>query len=244
MSIQTVACTLTSLVIVCSAISIGMLRMPIYSWQHNMLVPLQNESRNPIQAIIVLGYEVDHKLGEPSIPLKHRLLTAMSILCNSTPTPSVVMMSGGSSWSVDPLYPTEADIMADWFTFTISQHHECIEKKDFTMLRERKSTSTVTNAFNSLNALKQNITTDQSFHIKIVTNPFHQFRSLLTFKRVQYILEQEAISVGQPWPHFHFSVTGVTDDDKGEGVTQWDWWREIAGIGFYWSMGWIVFDST
>ena len=72
----------------------------------------------------------------------------------------------------------------------------------------------------------------------IVTNPFHQFRALRVFQcAARSVLGAE---------HLVFALAEVPRDSAAQGQTavdvifqQWDVWREVAAIVYYWFMGWL-----
>ena len=74
--------------------------------------------------------------------------------------------------------------------------------------------------------------------VAIVTNPFHQFRALRVFRCA-------ARSVPGA-EHLTFALAEVSRDSVAQGQTtvdvifqQWDVWREVAAIVYYWLHGWL-----
>ena len=74
--------------------------------------------------------------------------------------------------------------------------------------------------------------------VAVVTNPFHQFRALRVFKCAARTLPGAE--------HLTFSLAHVPRDSAAQGQTavdvifqQWDVWREVAAIVYYWLHGWL-----
>lgn len=66
-----------------------------------------------IHAIMVLGYSCYHRLGLPTAPLEQRLQVAFEAACHQRLAPLIVL-SGGRSKEINPIRPTESEIMAHW----------------------------------------------------------------------------------------------------------------------------------
>lgn len=68
-----------------------------------------------VDAVVVLGYSVDHVNAVVTPPLASRLEKAYSLLCEDR-IGDVVLMTGGYAFSKEDGLPTEAQVMTDWMT--------------------------------------------------------------------------------------------------------------------------------
>lgn len=101
-------------------------------------------------------------------------------------------------------------------------------------LREEASTSTRTNALFSWQLLAPH----GWQRLLLVTNPFHQRRSYWTFVRAAADLgEQGGSAFVAPAPCAGHAGYGPALLDAA--ADQWDWWREVAAVAYYWVRGWL-----
>ena len=212
-------------------------RLPLAQWQHSLLqrtVPPQQ----PVDCVVVLGYAVDHDAGVVTAPLAARLEQAYQLLRRNVST--AVLFTGGCSWSKRDELPSEAAVMQRWMdarwkgkplpqTADAPQLPPAPSAADPpTYILEEQSTSTYTNAVNSLRLLAAHHPHVTS--LLLVTNRFHQWRTHAVFRRAVRERRGEEWAVG---------VRGMAEDVMDERVTQWDFWRELAAILYYQARGYI-----
>lgn len=274
--------------------------LPLLDWQQELLqsgdvLPLPQphdqlpssssmslpEVTGKLDAIIVLGYCIDHQLGVPTPLLLKRIIKAVN-LTRDEQRSDVVVFSGGSDWRVDPNLPTEADVMAAWFKLhyfeylnqcpladnnrkeqtewtsnastnttittadaTLSNASEsswitttmCSPPPLPTLLLERESTSTRTNALLSLKMLanyRQEHSQPPLSHVMIVTNRFHQLRSRLVFQKAV----SDLITEGSLRNNVTVYVAPFELAESRE-VPQFDFVRELLAIALYYVIRWI-----
>lgn len=167
---------------------------------------------------------MNHASGEVSSLLSARLECALSILSSS---PSLcVVFSGGCSWTKSELLPTEAEIMESWMINRWSNSSTTEHLPLPVMLTENNSTSTYTNAVNTLTMLAHDH--PRLVRLLLVTNTFHSYRAYHTFVRVAKDLFSD---------YFHIGIT--VPEYNEETVTQWDWLREFAALMLYTIRGFV-----
>ena len=225
-------------------------RSPLAHWQHSLLqhtVPPQQ----PVDAIVVLGYAVDHDAAVVTAPLAARLEQAYQLLRRSVS--SSVVFTGGCSWSKRDELPSEAAVMAKWMearwkgkplpqTADAPQLQPSPAATDLpTFILEEQSTSTWTNAVNTLRLLSSHYPHVTS--LLLVTNRFHQWRTYAVFERaVRQQTSAEAADAGSGGSGggaWSVAVSGLERDVMDDRVTQWDFWRELAAIVYYKLRGYI-----
>lgn len=168
----------------------------------------------PITTLIILGCAADHRLGLPKGALQFRLDRALDYLLQEDQHFHIesVIFSGGKGENVPSELPSEGEIMRDYFRKSLedgggryavySDQRRVAGKKNIQLIPETTSTSTRTNAQNSLKVLVEKLkqgqeewekkpkdkgdsTTTPVLRIGIVTHRFHQYRSLRVFQNVE-----------------------------------------------------------
>lgn len=238
-----------SLAIVIAILMHAFLRSSLWPWQHALLRK-QTPPLDKIDAIIILGYTVDHDHALVTPPLAARLETAYQLIIHHripmNDDQLVIIMSGGCASSKSDDLPSEAAIMAQWFIArwnqqslpqteeaikiikSQQQQHPIIDTINTSyphIITEDNSTSTYTNSVNSLNILCHDY--PHMTHILLVTNHFHQYRTYATFQHV---------AISDPslrCRSYVFGMADIDDDYLDDQVTQWDFWRELAAILYY-----------
>ena len=227
----------SSITLLVALLMYAFLRSPLAPWQHRLLEKeVSLEGR--VDALVVLGYAVDHDNGVVTAPLASRLEQAFQHLCHLH-TADTVVLSGGCSWSKADQLPSEAEVMQRWLTARwqgkpLPQTDDapalapspCTRPLPLFIL-ERTSTSTYTNAVNSLRLLAASH--PDVARLLVVTSRFHQWRSFGVFSKV-------AAAHGGRW---EVGMSAMESDVLDERVTQWDFWRELAAIVYYRIVGYI-----
>jgi hypothetical protein len=78
--------------------------------------------------------------------------------------------------------------------------------------------------------------------VVLVTNPFHQLRSYLTFRRAMAEIGMEP---GGPGGYALYVADAPFAGHAGYGpaldalADQWDFWRELAALAWYWARGYL-----
>jgi hypothetical protein len=155
-------------------------------------------------ALVVLGYSVDHARREPTLPLLTRLQVAVRLACapiaRRVHDPALakhnqdnyggyfaVIFSGGLSARAPLGQASEAQVMSETFAkLWESSGSECRGKPMPKFILEETSSSTFENARNVLALLlrrSQEEPVIRSLHL--ITNRFHQQRALKTFQKVE-----------------------------------------------------------
>lgn len=104
--------------------------------------------------------------------------------------------------------------------------------RDFTAL-EQTSTSTWTNALNSLRVAQERGWSD----LVVVTNGFHQWRALRSFWKASFAVP--------PPPGRSWRIVAAAPHERdvpllNDGVTSvYNVWREVAACAYYWFRGYI-----
>lgn len=216
----------STLTIACMAVALRIfMRVPLFQWQSDLL-----DDSNEIvaaDAVLVLGYAVDHQKNEPMGPLVQRLQVALDLVC-SRKIAKTIVLSGGRDPRLDPLWPTEADVMADWLRRNAASTG--CNFSDVELILERNSTSTLTNAAKSLAILAGDSRYSSLRRIVLVTSRFHQYRTRRVFERVA----QRDFAAQS----FAFQLAEVPAPANGS-VIQFDFWRELLAIALYRVMCWI-----
>ena len=229
------------------------LRSPLTHWQHALLqhtVPAQQ----PVDAIVVLGYAVDHDAGVVTAPLAARLEQAYQLLRRNVS--SSVVFTGGCSWSKRDELPSEAAVMARWMearwkgkplpqTADSPALPPSSTSTDLpTFILEEHSTSTRTNALFTFRLLAEHHPHVQS--LLLVTSRFHQWRTYAVFARAvrEYAgggreSGEGSSGGGGSGGAWSVGVSGMERDVMDDRVTQWDFWRELAAIVYYKLRGYI-----
>lgn len=240
-----------------------------------------------VDALVVLGCAVNHYTSEVSAPLLSRLKKALQVYCQTAQTQALsqaqgheqgsqpqlpyIIMTGGSSWQVEIDKPTEAEIMMKKFQQLWQQEEQglrkqynCMNVKEPTFILEKTSTSTLLNARNTIQILLTSYPHIKRLHI--VTNKFHQYRSLKVFEQVerkrregflksinqqqrttQTELESSSSSSSSTssssfssssYVPFEFSVASFDLSESNE-IRQFDFLREILANLLYAARGWI-----
>ena len=221
------------------------LRSPLAQWQHSLLqrhVPLEQ----PVDAVVVLGYAVDHDAGVVTAPLAARLEQAYQLLRRNVS--STVIFTGGCSWSKRDELPSEAEVMSRWMearwkgkplpqtTDSPSLQPQPTATDLPIFILEQHSTSTRTNAVYSLQLL-----VEQYPHVSsllLVTSRFHQWRTYGVFVKAVREAEERAEEKGGGGG-WSVGVSEMERDVMDDRVTQWDFWRELAAIVYYMVRGYI-----
>ena len=160
----------------------------------------------PPDALVVLGYCVDHSTRIPTAPLIARLELAILESCEHQ-VPVVVFSGGSDTARVELGVASEAEIMAEWFERrwaelqaspppplppTADPAARALRDRTHALCRglplprfilETTSTSTFENAYHSLSILLRQEPSVR--RLRIVTNRFHQARSLGIFLKME-----------------------------------------------------------
>ena len=234
---------LTAAVILSLAVMWSFFRAPLTPWQHRFLAHEVSLSGGRIDAIVVLGYAVDHDAGVVTAPLASRLEQAFHLLCHSR-TADTVVLTGGCSWAKADTLPSEAEVMRRWLTARwqgkpLPQTADspaltpspCTRPLPLFIL-ESASTSTQLNAVLTLKVLEEGY--PDIGRLLLVTNRFHQWRAWRVFEKA--VEGKRKGGEGRRW---EVGMSGMERDVFDERVTQWDWWRELAAIVYYRMRGYI-----
>lgn len=177
-------------------------------------------------AIVVLGYAVDHALGKPTPTLQYRLEAAVELWRQ---TGASIVLSGGASEASDLGRLSEARVMSSYIT------DELIARggEQPVLLLEERSTSTRENALFSLRMLD---CAHQRMTVAVVTSTFHQWRSRRVFAQAATLLAGPGVDP----PGCTIAVFPCANPRVLERApTQFDWLREFAACALYWWRGWL-----
>jgi len=250
---------------------------PLWQWQQNLFdVHTALDDSTAPDALVVLGYCVDHRTQKPTEPLLARLQLAVNIACESAlkqqQKPSSIEASSSGSSGVDTLLraviftggsaprtplglASEAEVMSASFSALWSASR-CASLPEPRHILERASTSTFENARYTLAKLLRDEPSIR--HLRLVTNGFHQWRSLTVFQRVEMRRQEEiaaarsrreeasrsggdstrAVEVTMDESAFSFSVAPMPQEESLQ-VPQFDFWREIAAVLYYACRGYL-----
>jgi hypothetical protein len=154
-------------------------------------------------ALVVLGYSVDHARREPTLPLLTRLQLAVRLACapiaRRVHDPALakhnqdnyggyfaVIFSGGLSARAPLGQASEAQVMSETFAkLWESSGSECRGKPMPRFILEETSSSTFENARNVLALLLRRREEPVIRSLHLITNRFHQQRALKTFAKVE-----------------------------------------------------------
>ena len=227
--------SLSIAIVVLAVLMFGFLRLPLAQWQHRLLA-VELPLPPPVDAVVVLGYAVDHDAAVVTAPLAARLEHAYQLLCRDRVADTVVL-SGGCSWAKAAHLPSEAAVMQQWLTArwrgaALPQTADspalapspCSRDPPVFVLEE-ESTSTYTNALYSLRLLAAQW--PEVRRLLLVTSSFHQKRTAAVFQR---LMRQRQTAGDEGW---RCGVSTTPDDLTDRSVTQFDFWREIAAIVLY-----------
>jgi uncharacterized SAM-binding protein YcdF (DUF218 family) len=259
---------------------------PLMSWQQSVLtvsnVQMSADFCQGQDAIVVLGHSISHRRAVPSPWLAHRLEMALQLCCFHDPANSIgtIIFSGGRADYVGIGLRSEAWGMAHLFRrrWEEGPYAECAKRRPMPkIVLEEHSTSTRENARFTLewiiandwskaktagpqergsSAEAQDVSLKPLTNLVIVTNGFHQYRSLKVFEEVErsraweydkirkelsdHTLNSPPILV--PLYDYRFNFTmAPTAKEEMEMLQQSHFWIEMATIAYYRMRRWIQF---
>lgn len=213
------------------------------SWMHGLLAVSQ---RYPLpdgataDVCVVLGYAL-HRNGTCTRPLQSRVEVAVELFRRGTAGHLIFSgaQPGGGVRNV-----SEAGAMEAYAEGVLGARPPA-----GAWLLEDRSTSTRTNALYSLAMIRERQRQRQQAEaggggggpwllVVLATSPFHQLRSHRVFLRAM----REA---GMPASQELYVADAPFAGHRGYGpvldalADQWDFWRELAALVYYWARGWL-----
>jgi hypothetical protein len=226
---------------------------------------------------VVLGYSCYLSEGLPTAPLEQRLQVAFDAICEQRLSHHVVVTGGQSDtrWPSEaeimahwlmlrllsdkppPSLPPQHD-EPQWHsdlwrtvrsrdTISLVAENSACAGHHVTLVMEKESTSTITNARNALGILRDAFPDIK--HILVVTSLFHQYRSRKVFEKYARDLELDAsnqqatatatVTATRGSTHKYSFEMAHVPAPANNCVTQKDFVRELAAIALYFVARWI-----
>jgi hypothetical protein len=241
---------------------------PLWRWQLDLFAvdPSPSQATTTPDALVVLGYCVNHWTREPTQPLLARLQLAVDIACEDAlkhrsdmeggqSKLRAVIFTGGSAPRIPLGLGTESDIMSASFSRLWQASSRCSSLPEPRHILERFSTSTFENARYTLAQLlrEEEEASSSMRNMQIVTNRFHQWRAIRTFEMVETRRQGEIASAAAKTTTaaaaaaaapavdatpFTFTIAPMPHE-QSEGVPQLDFIREVAACLLYAVRRWI-----
>jgi len=210
---------------------------PVVIWLHNLLSAsnVHSQSHGLPDVVIILGYAL-YKDGSCSAPLQTRVeagVRAWERLAGQRPHTALIF--SGAHPGDGLRRHSEANAMLT-HAMVVKQHENGSKQPHVQWLLEQRSISTRENAMFSLQIVKEH-----GWHnILVVTNQFHQRRSLLTFKKAACDLHMKVQVLVEQLPfagHQHGAWGGGPLLDMY--MDMYDGARELAALPYYWAKGYL-----
>lgn len=210
------------------ALAAALSYLPLHPAQANLFAACGSAHEvGRADAIVVLGYAVDHALGKPTPTLQFRLEAAVELWRQ---TGASIVLSGGASDATHlGRRLSEARVMRNYITDALLERGE----EEPVVLLEENSTSTRENALFSLRMLD---CARRPTTVAVVTSTFHQWRSRRVFVRAAALLAGAGVGT----PGCTIVVYPCASPRALERApTQFDWLREFAACALYWWRDWL-----
>ncbi|QDZ23137.1 hypothetical protein A3770_09p56550 [Chloropicon primus] len=206
------------------------------------------EPRGEGSICVVLGFAL-HKDGSPTPDLRDRVRQGLHLFERGAV--GSIVFSGGHPGGGLRGNKSEAEVMATYakglrlgregHSSSYYSYSLLVDEDDDQWFLEEESTSTRTNALFTIRKISgEGIggKTEGGLRIVVVTSPFHQYRSGLTFQKAFEDLRAEAEAKGTPLGgEMTFSVARMEEGEASHRVKHV--LREVAAIVWYKLKGWI-----